>query len=94
MSECLQILPIIYVWSSLDLGAVLTQKDDYGREYVIACDSQSNNTWEANYLSYEEETLAAVWLIFHFFPYLYGQRFTLVTHHHRLWWLMKSDKHI
>ena len=47
-------------WSSLGLGAVLTQKDDFGREYVVAYASLSNNTTEANYSSYEEEALAAV----------------------------------
>ena len=59
-------------WSSLGLGAVLTQKNDFGREYVIAYASQSNNTAEANYLSYGGEALVIVWDIAHFRPYLYG----------------------
>ena len=59
-------------WSSLGLGAVLTQKDDSSREYVVAYASQSNNTAEANYSSYEGETLMAVYAITHFWPYLYG----------------------
>ena len=79
-------------WSSLALGAVLTQKYNFGREFVVAYASQKNNTAEANYLSYEEETLAAVWVIAHFRPYLYDQRFTLVTNHQPLRWLMESDK--
>jgi hypothetical protein len=36
-------------WSSLGLGVVLTQEDDFGREYVVA-----------NYSSYAGETLTAV----------------------------------
>ena len=61
-------------WSSLGLEVVLTQKDDFGGEYVVAYASRSNNTADANYSSYKEKTLAAVWAIAHFRPYLYGQR--------------------
>jgi hypothetical protein len=66
--------------------------DDFGREYVVAYASRSNNTTEANFSSYEGEALAAVWAILHFHPYLYGHRFTLVTNHQPLRWFMKSDK--
>lgn len=68
-------------WSAVGLEAVLTQKDEEGREYVVAFASRSNNNAESNYSSYEEEALAAVWAIAHFRPYLYGQHFTLVTDH-------------
>ena len=74
------------------MGAILTQKDDFGREYIVAYASRSNNTAEANYSSYVGETLAAVWAIAHFWPYLYGQHFTLVIDHQPLRWLMESDK--
>ena len=76
----------------LGLGAVLTQKDDDGKEYVIAYASWSNNDAEAKYSSYEEKCLAVVWVVAHFRPYLYGQSFTLVTDHQQLKWLMESDK--
>jgi hypothetical protein len=76
----------------LGLGAVLTQKDDFGREYVVAYVSRSNNSAEVKYSSYEGEALAAVWAIAHFRPYLYDQRFTLVTDYQPLRWLMESDK--
>ena len=78
--------------SAKGLGAVLTQKDDFGREYVVAYTSRSNNTAEANYSTYKGEVLAAVWVIAHFLPYFYGQRFTLVIDHQPLRWLMESDK--
>ena len=68
----------------MELGAVLAQKDDVGREFVIAFATRSNNNTESNYSSYEGEALAAVWAIAHFRPYLYGQRFTLVTDHQQL----------
>ena len=58
-------------WSSFGLGTILIQKDDFGREYVIVYASQSNNTAEANYSSYEGKVLAAVWTIAHFQPYFY-----------------------
>jgi hypothetical protein len=79
-------------WSSLGLGAVVTHKDDFGREYVVAYATRNNNTAEANYSSYEGETLAAVWAIAHFWPYIYGQHFTLATDHQPLRWLMESNK--
>ena len=44
------------------------------------------------YSSYEGEALGAVWVIVHFLPYLYGQRFILMTDHQPLWWLMKLGK--
>ena len=79
-------------WNLLDLGAVLTQKDDFGRECVVAYASRSNNTAEANYSSYEGEAFVAVWAIADFRPYLYGQRFTLVTNYQPLRRFMESDK--
>ena len=33
-----------------------------------------------------------MWAIAHFQPYLYSQRFTLVTYNQPLRWLMESDK--
>lgn len=58
-------------WSVVGLGAVLTQKDEEGREYVVAFASKCNNNAESNYSSYEGEAVAAVWAIAHFRPYLY-----------------------
>jgi hypothetical protein len=79
-------------WSMLGIGAVLTQKDDDGKEYVIAYASRSNNDAESKYSSYEGECLAVVWTVAHFRPYLYGQSFTLMIDHQPLKWLMESDK--
>ena len=68
----------------MGLEAILAQQHDVGREYVIAFAYKSNNNAESNYSSYEGEVLAAVWAITYFRPYLYGQRFTLVTDHQPL----------
>ncbi len=79
-------------WSMLGLGAVLTQSDDEGKEFVVAFASRSNNAVEAKYGSYEGECLAAVWVVAHFRCYLFGNPFTLITDHQPLKWLMENDK--
>ncbi len=79
-------------WNAVGLGAMLTQKDEERREYVVAFASKSNNNAESNYSSYEGDPLVAVWAIAYFRPYLYGQHFTLVTDYQPLKWLMESDK--
>jgi len=75
----------------LGFGAVLTQCDDEGKEFVMAYASRSNNATESHYSSYKGECLAAVWAVAHFRCYLFGTQFTLVTDH-KLKWLMEFDK--
>jgi len=53
-------------WSMLEIGAVLIQKDDDGKECIIAYALQSNNDIEAKYSSYDGECLATVWIVAHF----------------------------
>lgn len=79
-------------WSGVGLGAVLVQRDDEEREYVIAYASRSNNRTEKNYSSYAGECLAAVWGVSHFRVYLYGRKFVLLTDHEPLKWLMTNEK--
>jgi hypothetical protein len=79
-------------WSGVGLGAVLVQRDDEGREYVIAYTSRSNNRMEKNNSTYAGECLAAVWGVSHFRVYLYGRRFVLLTDHEPLKWLMTNEK--
>ncbi len=68
-------------WSMLGLGAVLTQCDDEGKEFVVAYASSSNNVVEPRYSSYEGECLATMWAIAHFRCYLFGTQFTLTIDH-------------
>jgi hypothetical protein len=79
-------------WSMLGLGAVLTQCDDEGKEFVVAYASCLNNATKSHYSSYEGECLVAVWAIAHFRFYLFGTQFTLVIDHQSLKWLMEFDK--
>ncbi|GJP58288.1 hypothetical protein CLOP_g22994 [Closterium sp. NIES-67] len=74
-------------WSSSGMGAVLCQKEK-GAERLVAYASQSCSPAESNYSSYEGEGLAAVWAVELFRPYVKGRRFTLVTDHQPLLWLM------
>ncbi len=76
----------------LGLGAVLTECDDEGEEFVVAYASQSNNAAESRYSSYERKCLAMVWVVAHFRCYLFGTQFTLVIDHQPLKWLMESNK--
>jgi hypothetical protein len=47
----------------LGLGAMLTQCDDEGKEFVVAYVSCLNNAAESRYSSYEGECLAVVWAV-------------------------------
>ena len=84
---------ILYTdWSKVGLGAVLAQMGSDGEEHAVAFASRSNNKAERNYGSSEGECLAVVWATLHFRPYLYGRRYTIVTDHAPLKWLMQNDK--
>ena len=56
----------------LGLGAVLIQHYDEDYEYMVAYASHLNNEVESYYNLYEEEFLAVVWAISHFYFYLFG----------------------
>ncbi|CAI7818152.1 unnamed protein product [Closterium sp. NIES-54] len=75
-------------WSSAGMGAVLAQMKGEV-EKVVAFASHSCNAAEANYSSYEGEGLAVVWAVKHFRVYLHGRKFTLVTDHQPLLWLVQ-----
>ena len=82
---------IVYAdWSKAGVAAVLAQVDDDGNEYMVACVSRSLNKHERNYCSYEGEMLAGVWGVKSFRQYLFGCKFTLISDHQPLKWLMQS----
>ncbi|GMF52776.1 unnamed protein product [Phytophthora fragariaefolia] len=73
----------------MGLGACLMQDSGDGWQ-PVAYASKVNSTTEANYGITELECLAVVWAIKLFRPYLYGRRFTIITDHSALKWLMSS----
>ncbi|OWY91867.1 LOW QUALITY PROTEIN: Retrotransposon Polyprotein [Phytophthora megakarya] len=66
-----------------------TRDDGNGRR-PVAYASKVNSQTEANYGITELECAAVVWAIKLFHPYLYGRRFSIVTDHAALKWLMTS----
>jgi len=65
-----------------------------GSERVVGYGSRKLNAAEQNYNVTEREALAVVWGMKHFRPYLYGQRFKVLTDHRPITFLktMKDPK--
>ena len=70
--------------SGTGLGVILSQKDETGKEIVIAYASRSLTPAKKNYTIIEQECLAIIWGIQHFHKYLATGHFTIVTDHSAL----------
>ena len=78
--------------SKLGLGAILSQLDEDKKEHIICYASRGLHTAEENYDTTKLEYLAMYWAIKHFWPYLYGKHFKLVTDHNALVRLFNSPQ--
>jgi hypothetical protein len=75
--------------SKTGLGAVLSQDQESG-DQPVAYASKVNSPTASNYSISELECLAVMWAVRLFRPHLYGRRFTIVTDHIALKWLMTA----
>ena len=74
--------------SATQLGCCLRQTQPDGATLPLGFWSRSLNPAERNYSTTEKECLAIVWAVTHLRPYLERQRFTVVTDHQALRWVM------
>lgn len=72
--------------SNYAIGAILSQ-GPIGSDLPISYASRTLNEHEINYSVIEKELLAIVWATKYFRPYLFGQKFKIVTDHKPLQWL-------
>ncbi|GBG90033.1 hypothetical protein CBR_g50126 [Chara braunii] len=80
---------LITDWQPESISAILAQKENDGREHVIEYASHTVPYERRNDSAPQGECYAVVWGIQHFHPYLYGQKFCLVTDHEPLLALKK-----
>lgn len=73
--------------SNFAIGAVLSQ-GTLNHDKPVSFASRTLSDTEINYSTVEKEMLAIIWATKHFRPYLYGQKFKIVTDHRPLTWLM------
>jgi ribonuclease HI len=73
--------------STQGIGAVLAQRDDDGRERVVAYYGRASQPADKNWTVTEIELLAALEAIRNWRPYIWGRRFKLVIDHAALRWL-------
>ena len=76
------------------IGAVLSQKDTYGRERVIAYGSHKMNKHELGYCVTRKELLAIYYFTQNFKHVLYGKRFLLRTDHKAITFMLNTKNPI
>ncbi|GBG75146.1 hypothetical protein CBR_g19659 [Chara braunii] len=69
---------------TVDSASERPEQGSDGREHVIEYESKTLSQAQSNYEACKGECLAVVWGVQHFRPYLYDQKFVLVTDHQPL----------
>ena len=77
--------------SNIAMGAVLTQKDDSGRERIISCLSRKFIKAQQNYSTTDKELLAIEKGIEYYKHYLLGKHFILKTDHQALQYMQTAS---
>ncbi|KAL4153814.1 hypothetical protein QTP88_001647 [Uroleucon formosanum] len=72
--------------SNFVIGCILSQ-GPIGNDPLIAYASRTLNKAEQSYNTREKELCAIVWGVKQYRPYLYGQKFNIITDHRALSWL-------
>lgn len=73
------------------VSAVLFQKDDDGKEMIIALVSRCLTSYEQNYSSTEIELLAIIFAVMKLRHFLLGRTFNIITDHQALVFLLKTQ---
>jgi len=72
------------------VGGILSQ-GKINKDRPIVYVSRTLNDNKMKYDTYEKETLAIIYCVKHFRPYLYGRKFTLITDHEPLLWFKNAQ---
>jgi hypothetical protein len=78
--------------SQKGLGTILSQLDENGKEHPVIYASRGLKNSEQNYGATKLECLALIWSLQMFRPYLLGKKFTVISDHSPLRWLVQSPK--
>lgn len=79
-------------WSVTGIGAVLSQFDDAGSEYICGYLSKTCTPAESRYSAFKGELLAVLWACEKWKHYLGGRQFELMTDHKALEWLLTAKE--